>query len=103
MPCHHALAEALRAYIDAAGTAEDPRAGSSAPRAGKMAGITAEIGCHLTARNHLGMPSEIKSEWWATSSRIRGRLPPGSALCGVDLVQERLQVLCNGRQGRFPH
>jgi DNA-binding beta-propeller fold protein YncE len=30
-------------------------------------------------RNHLGTPSEIKSEWWATSSRIRGRLPPESA------------------------
>src|SRR3984893_13637898 len=29
-------------------------------------------------RNHLGTPSEIKSEWWATSSRIRGRLPPES-------------------------
>jgi hypothetical protein len=29
MPCHHALAEALRAYIDAAGIAED----RSAPRA----------------------------------------------------------------------
>src|SRR4051794_7399804 len=28
-------------------------------------------------RNHLGTPSEIKSECWATSSRIRGRLPPG--------------------------
>src|SRR5215467_5153006 len=26
-------------------------------------------------RNHLGTPSDIKSEWWATSSRIRGRLP----------------------------
>ena len=25
MPCHHALAEALRAYIDAAGIGEDPR------------------------------------------------------------------------------
>ena len=30
-------------------------------------------------RNHLGTPSEIKSECWATSSRIRGRLPPESA------------------------
>jgi|HubBroStandDraft_3_1064219.scaffolds.fasta_scaffold179368_1 hypothetical protein len=30
-------------------------------------------------RNHLGTPGEIKSEWWATSSRIRGRLPPESA------------------------
>lgn len=34
MPCHHALAEALRAYIVAAGIAGDPRAGCSAPRAG---------------------------------------------------------------------
>jgi hypothetical protein len=31
-------------------------------------------------RNHLGTPSEIKSEGWATSSRIRGRLPPESAV-----------------------
>ena len=30
-------------------------------------------------RNHLGTPSDIKSEWLATSSRIRGRLPPESA------------------------
>ena len=30
MPCHHALAEALRAYIDAAGIAED-RKGCSVP------------------------------------------------------------------------
>src|SRR5215831_7684018 len=30
-------------------------------------------------RNHLGTPSDIKSEWRATSSRIRGRLPPESA------------------------
>jgi hypothetical protein len=30
-------------------------------------------------RNHLGTPSEIKSECRATSSRIRGRLPPESA------------------------
>jgi site-specific recombinase XerD len=33
MPCHHALAEALRAYIDAAGITEDRKAGCSAPRA----------------------------------------------------------------------
>jgi integrase len=33
MPCHHALAEALRAYIDAPGS-KTARAGSSAPRAG---------------------------------------------------------------------
>jgi hypothetical protein len=30
-------------------------------------------------RNHLGTPSDIKPECWATSSRIRGRLPPESA------------------------
>src|SRR5436190_10158422 len=33
-------------------------------------------------RNHLGTPSEIKSECWATSSRIRERLPPESASWG---------------------
>src|SRR5271170_1929723 len=32
-----------------------------------------------TGRNHLGTPSDIKSECWATSSRIRGRLRPESA------------------------
>src|ERR1700756_5774749 len=37
MPCHHALAEALRAYIDAAGIVEDRKAGCSVPRAGTTA------------------------------------------------------------------
>jgi integrase len=70
MPCHHALAEALRAYIDAAGIVEDRKSwlfrtarehnGStlsnkpmSQPDAWRMirrraaaAGIGAEIGCH---------------------------------------------------------
>src|SRR5215831_3128061 len=32
-------------------------------------------------RNHLGTLSNIKSDWWATSSRIRGRLRPESAAC----------------------
>src|SRR5271169_6659381 len=31
-------------------------------------------------RNHPGTPSEIKSDCWARSSRIRERLPPESAL-----------------------
>ena len=31
MPCHHALADALRAYIDAAGIAEDRKGFCSAP------------------------------------------------------------------------
>jgi integrase len=70
MPCHHALAEVLRAYIDAAGIAEDRRGWlfrtarghngaalsdkpMSQPDAWRMirrravaAGIAAEIGCH---------------------------------------------------------
>src|ERR1700720_2861305 len=70
MPCHHALAEALRAYIDAAGIAEDrtgflfrtsPRHNAKAltdrpltqanawlmiRRRAIAAGITAPIGCH---------------------------------------------------------
>ena len=40
MPCHHALAEALRAYIDAAGIVDDRNGwlfGCSAPRAGTTA------------------------------------------------------------------
>jgi site-specific recombinase XerD len=70
MPCHHALAEALHAYIDAAGIAEDRKGflfrtarghngtvlsdkAMSQPDAWRMirrraaaAGIAAEIGCH---------------------------------------------------------
>jgi site-specific recombinase XerD len=70
MPCHHALAEALRAYIDAAGIVEDrkgwlfrtssghdgnvlsdqhmtqPDAWRMIRRRAKAAGIAAEIGCH---------------------------------------------------------
>jgi hypothetical protein len=33
----------------------------------------------LALPRHSMTPSDIKSEWWATSSRIRGRLPPESA------------------------
>jgi integrase len=67
MPCHHALAEALRAYIDAAGIAEDRKGWLFRTARGhkadtlselamnqsdaccmiaKAAGITAPIGCH---------------------------------------------------------
>ena len=70
MPCHHALAEALRAYIDAAGIVEDRKGGlfrtarghkadtlsdrtmnqsdawCMVRRRAKAAGIAAEIGCH---------------------------------------------------------
>src|SRR6267143_1636137 len=70
MPCHHALAEALRAYIDTAGIVEDrkgwlfrtssghdgnvlseqhmtqPDAWRMIRRRAKAAGIAAEIGCH---------------------------------------------------------
>jgi hypothetical protein len=41
-------------------------------------------------RNHLGTPSEIKSEWWATSSRIRGRLPPESAGRGARWLRQTM-------------
>ena len=37
MPCHHSLAEALRAHIDAAGIAEDRKTGCSVPRAATTA------------------------------------------------------------------
>src|SRR6516225_7066794 len=40
-------------------------------------------------RNHLGTPSDIKSDWWATSSRIRGRLPSESALVGISFLNHR--------------
>jgi len=40
-------------------------------------------------RHHLGMPGEIKSEWWATSSRIRGRLPPESAIGRMDFRERQ--------------
>jgi len=70
MPCHHALAEVLRAYIDAAGIVDDrkgwlfrtarghkasslsdkpmsqPDAWRMIRRRAKAAGIAAEIGCH---------------------------------------------------------
>jgi hypothetical protein len=57
-------------------------------------------------RNHLGTPSEIKSEGWATSSRIRGRLPPESAIlrsepqfCGLKHDHERFSSgKCRGRR-----
>src|SRR5690348_7833048 len=39
-------------------------------------------------RNHFGTPSEIKSEWGAKSSRIRGRLPPESALLAMIVHNE---------------
>src|SRR5204863_4312847 len=58
-------------------------------------------------RNHLGTPSEIKSEWWATSSRIRGRLPPESARVdlkprhrGSDTAHMRRTARCPSRQLR---
>src|SRR5205085_1205788 len=44
-------------------------------------------------RNHLGTPGEIKSECWATSSRIRGRLPPESAHPDKDRSFKRIWKL----------
>jgi integrase len=75
MPCHHALAEALRAYIDTAGIVDDrkgwlfrtarghdgsslsdkqmsqPGAWRMIRRRAKAAGIAAEIGCHTLPRH----------------------------------------------------
>jgi hypothetical protein len=38
--------------------------------------LTALLKRVISERNHLGTPSNIKSDWWVTSSRIRGRLRP---------------------------
>lgn len=92
MPCHHALAEALRAYIDATGIAlRTARAGCSAPRVGTTevpcpdkamsqpdawrmirrraaaAGIAAEIGCH-TATPSVPLGSLLTSPMAARST-----------------------------------
>src|SRR6516165_4037709 len=43
-------------------------------------------------RNHLGTPSDIKSDWRATSSRIRGRLRPESAVyCARGEMENRIK------------
>jgi integrase len=105
MPCHHALAEALRAYIDAAGIAEDRKGwlfrtsaghnGSSLsnkpmsqPDAWRMirrraaaAGIAAEIGCHtfratgITAYLSNGGALASTRRKWRRTSH---RAPPSS-------------------------
>jgi hypothetical protein len=57
-------------------------------------------------RNHLGTPSKIKSERWATSSRIRGRLPPESAQADPGLRRAAPVVTAGGneahRSAQFP-
>ena len=49
-------------------------------------------------RNHLGTPSDIKSEWWATSSRIRGDFPRNQhSPIGEDLgLGDRLSLTKKG-------
>jgi site-specific recombinase XerD len=101
MPCHHALAEALRAYIDAAGIVEDRKGwlfrtarghdGSSLsdkpmsrPDAWRMirrraaaAGIAAEIGRHtfratgITAYLATAVRSSMRRRWRRTKARVR--------------------------------
>ena len=51
------------------------RASRGAPRGGTTRATSSRNG----GRNHLGTPIEIKSEWRARSSRIRGRHHPESA------------------------
>ena len=99
MPCHHALAEALRAYIDAAGIVEDrkgwlfrtarghnastlsdkpmnqPDAWRMIRRRAKAAGVAAEIGCHtfratgITAYLANGGALEQPRKWRRTRAR----------------------------------
>ena len=99
MPCHHALAEALRAFIDAAGIAEDrkgwlfrtsprhnatvlteqPMAQADAwrmiRRRAAAAGIMAPIGNHtfratgITAYLGNGGVSSTRSQWQHTKAR----------------------------------
>ncbi|HWX29903.1 MAG TPA: tyrosine-type recombinase/integrase, partial [Steroidobacteraceae bacterium] len=102
MPCHHALAEALRAYIDAAGIAEDRKGwlfrtarghnGSalsdkamSQPDAWRMirrraaaAGIAAEIGCHTFRATGITSPTAARSNTRKKWRRMRARAPPSS-------------------------
>jgi site-specific recombinase XerD len=112
MPCHHALAEALRAYIDAAGIVEDrkgwlfrtarghnggilsdkpmsqPDAWRMIRRRGAGAGIAAEIGCHtfratgITAYLANGGALEHAQEMAAHESRRTTKL--------YDRTKERL-------------
>jgi hypothetical protein len=47
-----------------------------------------------SGRNHLGTASDIKSEWWARSSRNPGRLPSESAVFRKEgLVDELKKAL----------
>ena len=101
MPCHHALAEALRAYIDAAGIAEDrkgwlfrtarghnadvlsdrpmnqPDAWLMIRRRAAAAGIDAPIGCHTSARpgsppiSPMAARSNTRRKWRRTRARAR--------------------------------
>ena len=101
MPCHHALAEALRAYIDAAGIAEDrkgwlfrtarghngkvlsdrpmtqPDAWRMIRRRAAAAGLAEAIGCHtfratgITAYLSNGGALETRRKWPATKARER--------------------------------
>ena len=104
MPCHHALAEALRAYIDAAGIVEDrkgwlfrtarghngivlsdsamgqPDAWRMIRRRAAAAGIAAEIGCPRFAPRGLPLTSQTaaRSNTRRKWRRMKARAPPSS-------------------------
>jgi hypothetical protein len=101
MPCHHALAEALHTYINAAGIAEDrkgflfrtarghngtvlsgkpmsqPDAWRMIRRRAAAAGIAAEIGCHtfratgLPLTSRTAARSSMRRKWQRTRARAR--------------------------------
>jgi hypothetical protein len=101
MPCHHALAEALHAYIDAAGIAADRKGWlfRTAPghkadtlsehpmnqyaawlmirRRAAAAGITAPIGCHTFRAtgsppiSPMAARSSTRRKWRRTKARAR--------------------------------
>jgi hypothetical protein len=111
MPCHHALAEALRAFIDAAGIAEDRKgwllrtarghkADALSERAMNLsdawcvirrraaaAGITAEIGCHTFRATGI---TAYLANGGALSTPL-AELPAGDGLveCGVELLRSK--------------
>jgi hypothetical protein len=58
IPCHHSLAEALRAYIDAAGIADDRK---GFLKRAVTVGISAPVGNHLSRAMDHGLPFQRRS------------------------------------------
>jgi hypothetical protein len=75
--------------------------GRTVKRASRVAVLTAAYPDDISRngeRNHLGTPSDIKSNWRARSARIRGRLPPESAACPDGRLRGTApRLLCSNR------